>query len=99
MAHRRVKLDESEWDVWDVRPDIRPHRLGTELENGWLCFQSGPERRRLHPIPSGWDSLEDGELHGLFERAIPVKPAKASARTTVDGEHSIPMFRDRGPAD
>lgn len=84
MAHRRVKFEDAEWDVWDVRPEVRTHRLGSDLEKGWLCFQNGPERRRLHPIPDGWDGLDDRHLQELFERANPVAPAKAAPANDVD---------------
>lgn len=76
MAHRRLKVEDSEWDVWDVRPETRTHRLGNELDNGWLCFQSGSTRRRLHPIPAGWEQASDTYLVELFDQANEVAPAK-----------------------
>jgi hypothetical protein len=39
------------------------------LESGWLCFEAGPEKRRLTPIPSGWQEAPDDALEGLLERA------------------------------
>ena len=36
-----------------------------ELVAGWLCFESPTERRRLWPIPSGWEQLTDRELQAL----------------------------------
>jgi hypothetical protein len=79
MAHRRVKIEDLEWDVWDVRPEVRAHRLGNELDTGWLCFQSGATRRRLFPIPSGWDGATDEHLAELFDQAREVPPAKKDA--------------------
>jgi hypothetical protein len=76
MAHRRLKVEDTEWDVWDVRPETRTHRLGNELDNGWLCFQSGSTRRRLHPIPTEWDRSSDTYLVELFSQATEVAPAK-----------------------
>jgi hypothetical protein len=78
MAHRKLKVEDSEWDVWDVRPEVRAHRLGSELDNGWLCFQSGSTRRRLHPIPTGWERASDPVLVELFDQATEVAPAKKS---------------------
>ena len=79
MAHRRVTLKDRDWDVWDVRPDQKPHRVGTELAGGWLCFQSGPQRRRLHPIPADWEDRSETEINRLFEEATPVVPARSPA--------------------
>ena len=39
------------------------------LGTGWLCFQNGEEKRRLSPIPAGWDEVDEVELQGLLERA------------------------------
>jgi hypothetical protein len=39
------------------------------LQQGWLAFQCGAERRRLAPIPEKWISLCEQDLLGLLERA------------------------------
>lgn len=49
-----------------------PGLLTPGLEAGWLCFERGDEKRRLSPIPAGWDEAPDAELESLFERARPV---------------------------
>jgi hypothetical protein len=36
---------------------------------GWLCFENGDEKRRLTPIPTGWDEAPLEELQGLLGRA------------------------------
>ena len=52
---------------------LRPPGLMTPgLESGWLCFERGEEKRRLTPIPRGWDDAPDAELELLFESARPV---------------------------
>jgi hypothetical protein len=40
-----------------------------QLQNGWLAFQTGEERRRLAPIPERWATLADAELRELLARA------------------------------
>lgn len=45
--------------------------FGPELAAGWLAFESPTERRRLAPIPAGWDQYSDAELERLCERAQP----------------------------
>lgn len=41
----------------------------SELQEGWLAFQAGNERRRLAPIPASWTTLDEGALLGLLGRA------------------------------
>src|SRR5262245_58234593 len=50
-----------------ARPSVDPL-----LENGWLCFQAGFERRRFAPIPPDWSELPDGVLRVMLEIANPV---------------------------
>jgi len=40
-----------------------------EFREGWLAFQSGSEWRRVAPIPKAWETLPDGELLALLDRA------------------------------
>jgi hypothetical protein len=79
-----------EWQVWEVRPSWAGRRtpaegmpplgaprpsLAPHLEGGWLAFQSPKgERRRIVPIPAGWEALDDSGLRRLLERAE-VQPA------------------------
>jgi hypothetical protein len=49
------------------------------LETGWLCFESGSEKRRLSPIPPGWEQAPDEELETLFQNARAVA-RRASAQ-------------------
>jgi hypothetical protein len=49
-----------------------PGLMTPGLESGWLCFERGEEKRRLTPIPQGWDDAPDAELELLFESARPV---------------------------
>ena len=63
MERMRKFRDSSgaEWRVWEVRP-AAPDAAGgaepviePETRDGWLCFQSGGRRRRVAPVPPGWD--------------------------------------------
>ena len=44
-------------------------RVPSALQDGWLAFQSGQDRRRLTPIPERWVTLDDAELVRLLARA------------------------------
>jgi hypothetical protein len=49
----------------DGRPQERREvriRLPAALQEGWLAFQAGDDRRRLAPIPEKWSTLSDEEL-------------------------------------
>ncbi len=39
------------------------------LQQGWLAFQTGDERRRLAPIPQNWTALDDDALLALLCQA------------------------------
>ena len=43
-----------------------------DLDSGWLVFESDGERRRLMPIPPGWEVRADADLERLCARATPV---------------------------
>jgi hypothetical protein len=49
-------------------------KIGTALARGWLCFETSGEKRRLSPIPPGWDSLSDNELAALCKQAVAARP-------------------------
>lgn len=53
-----------------ARSERRRMRLAPELREGWLCFECASERRRLAPIPSGWELLPDADLASLCLNAI-----------------------------
>ena len=67
-----------DWQVWDVTPThLHPATRGEDfmgdLQDGWLAFQSGPDKRRLEaPYPANWMSLPLSEMEALLERATPV---------------------------
>lgn len=65
------------WDVWQVAPRVEAAPLyGGGLVHGWLCFDSGLEKRRLPDPPSGWSEWPDAALERLCRAA---EPARARA--------------------
>jgi hypothetical protein len=67
-----------DWEVWDVLPPTPSHgsapdaaprleQVPAELASGWLCFQTGTDRRRFAPIPRSWDELPDGVLRLMLD--------------------------------
>lgn len=70
-------------------------RLPGALSEGWLCFESGSEKRRLAPIPHAWDSLLDAELETLLARAQRATPRDVQLDTTRMRALARPRDQDR----
>jgi hypothetical protein len=68
-----------DWRAWDVTPiHMHPVTRGEDymahLQDGWLVFESGREKRRLEaPYPGEWNRLPIPELEELCRRATPVR--------------------------
>jgi hypothetical protein len=63
------------WRVWDVYPGALGTTPGTQhLANGWLCFESPSEKRRLAPIPSLWQLCDCSLLEEMCARASFISP-------------------------
>jgi hypothetical protein len=76
--------------------------LGTELAQGWLAFDSGRERRRYAPIPTGWEKLGSAKLADLCREAKIVRTdAPRSSNGGSKGEPTeypgeMPFYPDAG---
>lgn len=46
--------------------------IGTQYGAGWLCFESGTERRRHAPVPGDWVSWADNRLAACCDAATRV---------------------------
>ena len=63
------------WDAFAVMPSAEPRglaRLPEQYQNGWLCFESATEKRRLGPIPADWQTVSDEALRRFRDAAQPV---------------------------
>jgi hypothetical protein len=66
------------------RCEARPLRMrvSAPMAGGWLCFESATEKRRLMPVPPGWQRMSDRGLEELCARATVVaKSARQVVRT------------------
>jgi hypothetical protein len=43
--------------------------VASEYSNGWLCFEGGGEKRRLAPVPDGWDQAGPDRLATWLQNA------------------------------
>ena len=54
-------------------------RLGDGMDGGWLCFESGDQKRRLAPIPPDWLRCGDTQLDSVLRAGV------TRARTAPQG--------------
>jgi hypothetical protein len=86
----------TEWDVFEVHPGSgrTVSRVPAAFRDGWLCFQSHAERRRLAPIPLRWKEWDESALntalhttHGMARRTPPKSfEAQAPSSRRTSGE-------------
>lgn len=79
-----------EWRVWEVLPSKAERGIhastmsslkATAFADGWLCFESPEEKRRLAPIPQGWESRDSRQLEQLCAQGT-VVPLRRGAQGT-----------------
>jgi hypothetical protein len=79
-----LDADGVSWRVWPVTPEALQPKTAAEdylgdYGEGWLCFESIAERRRLARYPADWENLSDQELCALLGAAA-IVPARRSPR-------------------
>ena len=83
-----------QWRAWDVAPDELNPRTKDEdylaqlYFTGWIVFEAvdGGDKRRLYPIPKGWDQLPVAELEVLLLKAEIVPKRKLRSEKEARGE-------------
>jgi hypothetical protein len=78
MRERRFPADGKEWRVFDVMP-LDQMLITPDRREGWLCFESASELRRLTPIPREWESARLEQLVGWLRVASRVRPSPPGA--------------------
>jgi len=43
--------------------------VAAAYEQGWLCFESDDEKRRLAPVPEDWNTADSEQLQGWLQAA------------------------------
>jgi hypothetical protein len=79
------------WRVWHTRPRHSEARsaLPEDWRDGWLTFESGAEKRRLAPVPAGWEDLPPKRLELLCRVAEPAP--------LPPGTHDLVRREEKGP--
>jgi hypothetical protein len=83
------------WKVWPVlSASIHPRTAAEDYlgdyGEGWLCFESPHERRRLAHFPDDWDRMLDKDLRKLLITAavVPVRGTKTQPKPGESINHS-----------
>ncbi|SOD03787.1 hypothetical protein SAMN05216486_1182 [bacterium JGI 053] len=62
------------WRVWHVVPQSQVLRSAAPgMMEGWLCFESEGDKRRLVSPRVDWDRVHDAELVEMLGRATTVR--------------------------
>jgi hypothetical protein len=96
----RALIDEhgTQWTVFAVKPVTAVRAtvgMRAELAQGWSCFQSETERRRLPGIPGGWDAMGNDVLLAMPADA-PVAPRTSRPRRSQHRAGSPPHSNFHG---
>jgi hypothetical protein len=84
MALREfTAADGREWKVWSTIPDWST-TLPKELNAGWLTFESENLRKRLSPIPRGWEGASAERLQLYCAAAELLSPTRRSNPRMID---------------
>ena len=76
MAYREFTDREGRtWRAWDTYPQSRSI-VTAAFAGGWLCFESDAGKRRLSPIPEGWEEMPTERLRLLLRAADEVVPLR-----------------------
>lgn len=59
--------------------------IAEEFTYGWLCFECSDEKRRLAPVPEGWDRADDETIEQWCCQAKPVVRRKTDPQRPVEG--------------
>ena len=65
--------------------------IAEEFTYGWLCFECADEKRRLAPVPEGWDRADDETIEQWCCTAKPVVRRKSDQeqQQPADGPRKI----------
>ena len=95
---RRVK-DEERVDAAERRSGVerRAEKLArspvaAEFAAGWLCFETGGEKRRLAPVPDAWERADDETIEQWCGLAKPVvrRPPGSIRGAGTGGAQKLP---------
>jgi hypothetical protein len=77
------------WRVWHTRPRLADvlSRLPLEWKEGWLTFECDGDKRRLAPVPAGWEDFSSARLDLLRRMAEPATKGAIASDILRREEH------------
>jgi hypothetical protein len=70
--------------------------LSGAYAQGWLCFESGREKRRLSPIPDDWTTCDEATLESYMNQALRVGAGRFITFDSEDPPTSSEMLDRAG---
>jgi hypothetical protein len=80
-VERRTGLERRMGEIKDSRAPV-----AAEFAYGWLCFETVGEKRRLAPVPEGWDRADDETIE---QWCCVAKPAVRRKTGEIRGEQKL----------
>lgn len=85
MAMRDFRdTDGVHWVVWGTKPWAAG--VLDAFRGGWLTFVSPKSRRRLMPIPEGWEEASPARLEALCAAATEVRSTPRDGVERIDAD-------------
>ena len=84
LVERRI-LNDAPMDADRRTTSHRRAPVADDLRFGWLVFQSGSAKRRLAPVPTGWEKLDRDGLTALLTRAT----VRNEPRIALSGDDAL----------
>ncbi|MFN2637259.1 MAG: hypothetical protein ABR585_09550 [Gemmatimonadaceae bacterium] len=94
FGERRVNKEKRS-DALERRTGLerrKKHRthVAQEFAYGWLCFETFGEKRRLAPVPEGWERADDDTIEQWCCVAKPVVRRKPGSERGDGGAQKVP---------
>ncbi|MGH7603673.1 MAG: hypothetical protein ACRENK_06700 [Gemmatimonadaceae bacterium] len=70
--------------------NISRNPVAPEFTYGWLCFETQGEKRRLAPVPEGWDRADDETIEQWCCVAKPVVRRPSGTIRGTGGAEKLP---------
>lgn len=64
-----------------VHEGMQPAGVRPRFQSGWLTFACGDERRRLAPVPAGWEGADEETLKRYLLTSEQIDPSVSPPRT------------------
>ena len=69
----------------EKKPGVMRATIAPEFTYGWLCFETVGEKRRLAPVPEGWDRADDETIEQwcCVAKAVPRRKTDPAPQQSI----------------